>query len=71
MSLKYEPSSEPLHISGGRHLAQLGADEVVLHDPVQRFRGGLAFKAHRLVYHSTLGSRVVKKKKEPCAAGCG
>ena len=25
---------------------------------VNRFRGGLVFKAHRLVYHSTLGSRV-------------
>ena len=31
---------------------------------VQRFRGGLVFKAHRLGYHSTLGSRVVKKKKK-------
>jgi len=30
---------------------------------VQRFRGGLVFKAHRLVYHSTLGLRVIKKKK--------
>ena len=30
----------------------------------QRFRGGLAFKAHRLLYHSTLGLRVIKKKKE-------
>jgi len=30
---------------------------------VQRFRGGLAFKAHRLVYHSTLGLRVIKKKE--------
>jgi len=28
-----------------------------------RFRGGLVFKAHRLVYHSTLGLRVIKKKK--------
>jgi len=27
----------------------------------QWFRGGLVFKAHRLVYHSTLGLRVVKK----------
>ena len=27
-------------------------------------RGGLVFKAHRLVYHSTLGLRVIKKKKE-------
>ena len=26
-------------------------------------RGGLVFKAHRLLYHSTLGLRVVKKKK--------
>jgi len=26
-------------------------------------RGGLVFKAHRLVYHSTLGWRVIKKKK--------
>ena len=31
---------------------------------VQRFRGGLIFKAHRLVYHSTLGLRVIKKKKK-------
>ena len=31
---------------------------------VQRFRGGLVFKAHRLLYHSTLGSRVIKKKKK-------
>ena len=30
----------------------------------KRFRGGLVFKAHRLLYHSTLGSRVIKKKKK-------
>ena len=29
---------------------------------VKRFRGGLVFKAHRLVYHATLGLRVIKKK---------
>ena len=29
---------------------------------MQRLRGGLVFKAHRLVYHSTLGLRVIKKK---------
>ena len=29
-----------------------------------RVRGGLVFKAHRLLYHSTLGSRVIKKKKK-------
>jgi len=33
-------------------------------DNVERFRGGLVFKAHRLLYHSTLGSRVLKKKKK-------
>jgi len=31
---------------------------------VKRFRGGLVCKAHRLVYHSTLGWRVIKKKKK-------
>ena len=35
----------------------------VVHINVKRFRGGLVFKAHRLVYHSTLGLRVIKKKK--------
>jgi len=30
-----------------------------------RFRGGLIFKAQRLMCHSTLGSRVTKKKKTP------
>jgi len=30
---------------------------------VQRFRGGLVFKAHRLLYHSTLGLRVIKKRR--------
>ena len=29
----------------------------------QWFRGGLVFKAHRLLYHSTLGLRFIKKKK--------
>ena len=30
---------------------------------VKRFRGGLVFKAHRLVYDSTVGLGVIKKKK--------
>ena len=33
-----------------------------------KVRGRLVFKAHRLVYHSTLGSRVIKKKKENWAS---
>jgi len=27
------------------------------------FRGGLVFKAHRLLYHSTLGLRIIKKRR--------
>ena len=30
----------------------------------QNSRGGLVFKAHRRLYHSTLGLRVIKKKKK-------
>ena len=31
---------------------------------MELFRGGLVFKARRLLYHSTLGARVIKKKKK-------
>ena len=31
---------------------------------VKRFRGGLLFKAHRRLYHSTLRLRVIKKEKK-------
>ena len=34
-----------------------------------RFRGGLVFKARRLVYHSTLGWRVIQKKKNERSGG--
>ena len=40
---------------------------VLLHRNVQRFRGGLVFKAHRLLYHSTLGLRVIKKSRRNVA----
>ena len=30
---------------------------------LQRFQGGLVFKAHRRLYHSTLGLRVIKKRR--------
>ena len=36
---------------------------------VKRFRAGLVFKAHRRLYHSTLGSRVIKRKKKKSGAG--
>jgi len=44
---------------------------------VQRFRGGLVFETHRLLYHSTLGLRVIKKKRRllsslhPPLVACG
>ena len=38
---------------------------------MKRFRGGVDFKAHRLVYHSTPGSRVLKKKKKEVLDGHG
>ena len=31
---------------------------------MKRFRGGLVSKAHRRLHHSTLGSRVTRKKKK-------
>ena len=42
---------------------------------VERFPGGLVFKAHRLVYHSALGLRVIKKRRSTLTnprrvAGC-
>ena len=39
-------------------------EEQLLHRNVQRFRGGLVHKAHKFLYHSTLGLIVMKKKKK-------
>ena len=36
---------------------------VAVSGSVARFRGGLVFKAPRLLYHSTLGLRVIKKTR--------
>jgi len=38
--------------------------------PIKRFRGGLVFKAHRLLCLSTLGLRVLKKKGPTSARSC-
>ena len=43
---------------------QFSIQEQLLCRNVKRFRGGLVFKAHRLWYHPTLGSRIIKKKKK-------
>ena len=42
---------------------QLSIKQRLLIRNVQWFRGGLVFKAHGLLYHSTVGPRVMKKKK--------
>ena len=34
------------------------------------FRGGLGCKAHRLLYHSTLGLRAIKKRREVARLVC-
>jgi len=61
-------SSSPARSSPLKAAALSGAILLTKKRPVW-FRGGLVFKAHRLVYHSTLGLRVIKKKKKtPCGA---
>ena len=37
---------------------------------VKRFRGGLVFKADRLLYNSTLGLIVIKKREDPTWPPC-
>jgi len=48
---------------------QGGATLVIARQGTQRFRGGLVLKAHILLYHSTLGLRVIKKKKNSTHQG--
>jgi len=38
---------------------------------LKRIRGGLLFEAHRILYHSTLGSRIRKKKQKRKTRLCG
>ena len=42
--------------------AGLRNEEQLLRRNMKRFRGGLVLKAHRRLYHSTPGLRVIKKK---------
>ena len=46
-----------------RHNLEEKDGRKILRKKVKRFRGGLVFKAPRRAYHSTLGSRVMEKKK--------
>ena len=43
----------------------------VLRRNVKQFRGGLVSKAYRLLYHSTLGLRVIEKKRKDNLFGGG
>jgi len=58
------PDYRPTHTHTHTHTAgELERLERGQHGVARLFRGGLVFKAHRLLYHSTLGSRVIKKKR--------
>ena len=60
------PSSPtPLTVPCAHDLRVAGVDGPggVLRAHTSQFRGGLVFKAHRLLYHSILGLRVIKKRK--------
>ena len=48
----------------GRQLHSSRLKNPLLCRNVKRFRGGLVFKAHGLLHHSTLGSRVIKVKRQ-------
>jgi len=79
--LKYEPASEPLHVYVKCRVHGLGFDHplgfragkvlnlrTTTSQNVQRFRGGLVFKAHR--FFVSLNSRLESNKEEKFRAGC-
>jgi hypothetical protein len=53
---------EPRRAASGARIQRSGSG----HTPrnVKRFRGGLVVEAYKLLYRSTLGSRVIKKKEK-------
>ena len=55
------PARTPRSVMSNRTRHRGG--EQLFHRTVKQFRGGLVLKSHRRVNHSTLGSRVIKKKK--------
>ena len=50
--------TDPSESDAGEYEVQFSIQEQLLGKNVKRFRGGLVFKAHRLLYHSALGLRV-------------
>ena len=53
-------SEVPLQVQAISQLSDIAKGHIQLK---QRFRDRLVFQAHRLLYHSTLGSRVIKKRE--------
>ena len=53
------------------YVSELSCQEQLLRRNVKRLRGGLESQAHRLSCHSTLGSRVIRKKEEGSPAPGG
>ena len=54
------PQSSPETLA--RHTAQ----DVLFVSNAEQFEGGLVLKVHRLVYFSTLGSRVQEEEEDVC-----
>ena len=54
----------PPQASGWPPPGQISIQEQLHHRNVQRFRSGLVFEAHRLLYHSSLGLSVIKKRDD-------
>ena len=52
---------------GQRRCREFSIYGQVLRRNVKWFRGGLVFKAHRFVHRSTVGWRVIKKKRRAAA----
>jgi len=51
------------HLERLNLMVQFSISEQMLSRNVERFREGLVFQAQRLLRHSSLGSRVIKKKR--------
>jgi len=64
--VKEIPYQDPKGFKTGMRCDGLAVVAQLLHRNVQRFRGGLVFKAHGRLNRSTLGLREIKKKKK-CA----
>ena len=62
------PPPTPFWVLQGQNVG-CRIEEQLLRRNVKRFRGGLVFKAHRLVYHSTLVLKVRKKKMKIQGSG--